>query len=274
MDAGMNRAPIGSLRVGDVLVSDFGAVLRFERQSSLQFMMGVATVLLGLLFKAVSEWALLAALIPKTFLTWVAFVLMFCGGLLIAIGVARRIESPWELDAGMRCLKKGRRRISFADVRALQLVETQLGSTANVGLRLECTVGTIWLIQGQLASWRETIQGIKERVEDQLHVTPATSQTITGSPTRFWVAFGIGMGALWSGSMAWLAPGLVFTSRNSTFGFRAWPLGLWIVALALGELAGLSTFKTLLGPWNRHRVFFFIAWMGSYFLATFVRLPS
>jgi hypothetical protein len=194
------------------------------------------------------------------------------GGLLIALGFAMRIAPPWELSSELGCLKKGSRRISFEEIRSVDVTETRLGRRTAVGIRVNSNRGAIWLVPGQLESRRSEIQRVAERVKAELRDTSTTREHVAGSPTRFWVTFFVGFGAFWAGSMAWLAPHVVLKYSAAKHGFLLWPFGLWIAALGLGELAGLKLVETTLGPWNRRRVILFAVWMGSYCAVSFVPL--
>jgi hypothetical protein len=270
-------APVTLFRSGDAVVTDLGSTIRFERRAFTEAGLGLGAVIVGLVFWVASRgwpsFATIATLGPDSFETWTAWVLWLCGGLLLIKGLARTIAPPWELSSELRCWKRGARRISFDEVRGVNVTETQIGSVTAVALRLDLAQRGIWLVPGQMAGRREELQRVAERVRAQLQLGEASAPRapVALSPARFLFAFALALGALWT-SLAWIAPDLVVTYPGASHGLRVWPLGPWIAALGLGELAGLALFETLLGPWNRRRVILFVAWFGSYCAVAFVRV--
>ena len=265
-------SPAILFRSGDTLVTDLGPTIRFERRIFTEGGLGLGALILGFVFWVESRgWPPSTNLVPDSFGTWTSCVLWLCGGLLIIVGLVKAIAPPWELSSELRCLKRGSRHISFADIRRVNVTETRMGNITAVGLSLDSTERQIWLVGGQPERRRGELQRVAERVTSQLGDLSASHPPAARSPTRFFVTFALVLGALWT-NMVWIAPNVVVTYPGANHGLRIWPLGLWIAALGLGELAGLSLFQTLLGPWNRRRAILFVVWFGSYAAVAFVRL--
>jgi hypothetical protein len=185
--------------------------------------------------------------------------------LLVMRGVGRHFGPPWVLDSHGRSLIRGRRRLPFEAISNVEVTSTRVGATTAVALRVDTTTaGSIWLVTGQMESWRGDLQRVADRIRTHLGDHTSAASTVVASPRSFLVAYALTLGAVWGAGLWWFAPDLVLTYPNGTFGLRMWPLGLWIAALGVAELARLPAFEIMLGPWNRKRAALFVLWMGSY----------
>src|SRR5689334_8325534 len=115
------------------------------------------------------------------------------------------------------------------------------------------------------------MQRLADRIKVNLGDRDIPALAVVVSPRSFLVPFALTLGAVWGAGLWWFAPNVVITYPHGWFGFRLWPMGLWIAALGIAELTRLPVFEIMLGPWNRERATLFVIWMGSY--AAFAYTP-
>jgi hypothetical protein len=257
----MTASPVTLLRTSDVAVTEHEATITFRPIGTVMWGLGIGSVVLGIAFRFVDK--LEGGL--GGFGVWASWVLMACGALLIVKGITRHVGPPWVLDAHRRSLMRGRTRVPFEDLSNVQVTSTRVGATTAIALRVDTTTaGQIWLVTGQMEKWRDEIQRVADRIKVNLgnHEIPAL--TVVASPRSFLIPFALTLGSVWGAGLWWFAPNLVLTYPHARFGLRMWPLGLWIAALGIAELARLPVFELMLGPWNRQRAGLFAIWMGSY----------
>lgn len=241
------------LRSADTEVVDLGGALEFRRRGALLLGLGAGALLLGGA----------ATVAPDLRAAWLGWTLAALGLLLLVLGALRALSSPIRLDAFRRELVRGAARIAFSELKGVRLVETPIGRQVALSLTIDAPGGPLRLIDGQLAHHREALEEIARRAAALLHATDAP-KLVEGSSRGFRIALLLALGALWAASGLLLAPDLAFTTPGGSWGVRAWPLGLWIVALGALELLTVPVFDVMVGPWTPRRRLLFALWMGSY----------
>lgn len=230
--------------------------LVLERRSALLFGLAGGLALIAALAAAAPalaaqrSWTLTAAEgLALQVLLGVAAV-----GSALTLGAAiqrRRTRLVALIDAPRGVMRTRRRTINLASISQVHLTAQLVGGAERLGIAIEVGGERIPLLGPQparqgpivlamVASIHQALAAAGAPISDD--VRPAPDRHLEGD-TIVGLVFAL-VGALWSlgGLIAfptWRWP------LDEINGVLAWPFGLWLLALGLGELAGLPVVKTL-----------------------------
>lgn len=276
-----SRAAVKSFETSSVTISREGAVLTIRRRAWTFFVAALACVLVGaLLFGlgALSEGLGDGAL--AAFVRWSAYIVAGVGALFPLIGLRALVERPTVIDGAARQLLTGRAVHAFHQIERVRMQKTSLAGTVILALVADVAGKPMVLVQGLEAKHEAALLQVMAEVSEllagssasapQAHDHAALDQAASARITqRFFAAFFIVLGLVWSGVGYLVMPDVAFARHDATFGFLVWPLGLFLIPLGLLELAGKRVGDFVLTAPRVRVVLAGIVWLAPYFVLAY-----
>ena len=259
------------------LAESSGRITLAPKHDLFMVKLGGLAILAGALTQLLSRWSVLGPTLTGRVPSGLDIVVVAAGSLLLVLGVLVNVlKRPIVFDCNQWIMTIGRRTYSFVAITGFRLATMAVGSRQLFVLFAIVDGKECRLISGYEEA---PMKMLAEHLNRRVVLRPARPpKNAAGEITPRQLAAGrylmaaicLGIGSVWSAGAYVFFPDMIFVHHTSAeHGPLLWPLGLWIVALGLCELAGVQVWRLLSqGSWWRRNAigllffgtYFFLCW--------------